>query len=209
MAARDAWGRPGKEQPLLLSVSVEFASGFERAGKTDSLGTDTVHYGTLSKAILASTSNNKDQSGGGLAMVVGDAWTALTGRNIGSDGKEGAGMIGNEVRFLSITAMLPKASLLGSGVSWTVSECFGTGVYATILTVHDLRVPTLIGINVNERLAKQFVIATVMVEGVEPLALQDKYTELERMVVKVCYATLKACKAKIAGRRWRIPLLGR
>lgn len=201
--ARDAWGRPGKEQPLLLSASVEFASGFERAGKTDSLGGDTVHYGTLSKAILAST-GNKNKSGGGLATVVGDAWTALTGRNVGSDGEKGAGMLGDEVRFLSVTARLPKASLLGSGVSWTVSECFGAGVYATSLSVHELRVPTLVGMNDNERLAKQFVIATVTVEGVEPIALQDSYTELERVVVKVCYAIPRACKLTY-GRRWRIP----
>lgn len=46
-----------------------------------------------------------------------------------------------------------------------------------------MRVPTLVGVNDNERLAKQFVITTVTVEGFT--RGEDVYTEIEAVVVKV------------------------
>ena len=50
---RDAWGRPGRPQPVLLSAEVSFARPFGAASEGDRLGAETVHYGTLSKSLLA------------------------------------------------------------------------------------------------------------------------------------------------------------
>jgi hypothetical protein len=94
-----------------------------------------------------------------------------------------------KVRLLSVTVALPKASLLGDGVRLTASAVFdaaGTGRVegrAMALEVSRLRVPTLVGVNANERLAKQFVVVTVTVEGFT--RGEDVYTEIERDVVEV------------------------
>lgn len=57
-------------------------------------------------------------------------------------------------------------------------------LYAISLRLHDLRVPTLVGVNENERLARQFVVATVTLDKFNPVA-EDHYTALEALVVKV------------------------
>jgi hypothetical protein len=93
------------------------------------------------------------------------------------------------VRVLTVTVGLPKASLLGEGVSVTASAVFdeaGRGVMearAMALEVKGLRVPTLVGVNANERLARQFVVVTVTVEGLT--TKEDIYTEIEAEVVRV------------------------
>jgi dihydroneopterin aldolase len=96
---------------------------------------------------------------------------------------------GQKMRMLEITVMLPKASLLGSGVSlkgafsydWTQDE--GPSGYSMALTLHELRIPTLIGVNPNERLAKQMVVASVEMDRYDRMV--DAYCELEELVVKV------------------------
>jgi hypothetical protein len=98
----------------------------------------------------------------------------------------------SRVRRLALTVALPKASLLGDGVSLTASALFaeGTGrmeARAMALEISRLRVPTLVGVNTNERLAKQFVVTTVTVEGFD--RPDDVYTEIEAVVVKVSTAS--------------------
>ncbi|KAK3360010.1 hypothetical protein B0T25DRAFT_534512 [Lasiosphaeria hispida] len=76
---------------------------------------------------------------------------------------------------LLLTITLPKASLLGSGVSLTATSVFGepAPLSAVALRLDSLRVPTLVGVNSNERLAKQIVWTS-----------KDFYTELETLVVQ-------------------------
>lgn len=92
--------------------------------------------------------------------------------------------------MLEITAQLPKASLVGGGgVSLTATGRFdveGGGMMvesAFALRIHDFRLPTLIGVNSNERMAKQVVIANVEVDRLDDDA--DTYCELEQVLVKV------------------------
>jgi hypothetical protein len=100
------------------------------------------------------------------------------------------------IRFMSVTLFLPKASLLGEGVSLTASGLFGpfAGVkygcirYALDLRLHNLRVPTLIGVNPNERTNKQVVVADIGLGNW--VALEDMYTDLERGVVQVFFICL-------------------
>jgi hypothetical protein len=93
------------------------------------------------------------------------------------------------VRMLEITVQLPKASLVGGGgVSLTATGRFDieTGMMcesAFALRIHDFRLPTLIGVNSNERMAKQVVIANVEVDRLDDDA--DTYFELEQVLVKV------------------------
>ncbi|KAK0731707.1 hypothetical protein B0H67DRAFT_475635 [Lasiosphaeris hirsuta] len=215
----DAWGRPQKAQPMLISASISFAQLFKLAAANDRLGDDTVHYGSLSKAILEGirewTIPIQDEFGGPTAVeVLDDLWCRLTGKTIeatagvvvsrikvhrepflSAETKEG-------VRSLSVTITFPKASLLGSGVSLTATSVFGEpGMSALALRLDSLRVPTLIGVNDNERLAKQVVVVSITIEklGWTP---KDFYTELEALVVqtleKSAYETLEALGIHIA-----------
>lgn len=86
---------------------------------------------------------------------------------------------------LGFTLFLPKATLLSGGVSLTTSSSYFHGnAYRSALKIHGIRVPTLIGVNAKERLARQLVIVNV---EVDPYVCQkrDYYNELEQIVVKV------------------------
>jgi len=55
--------------------------------------------------------------------------------------------------------------------------------FCSILKLHDIRIPTLIGVNANERLAKQMVISNVEIDGYFLYNI-DLYHKLEQIVVK-------------------------
>jgi len=88
---------------------------------------------------------------------------------------------------LSLEILLPKASLLGSGVSLKGDFIYeeghhGPSAYSMVLKLRELRVPTTIGVNGNERKARQVVVATVEMERWDRMV--DAYNELEEIVVK-------------------------
>lgn len=56
--------------------------------------------------------------------------------------------------------------------------------YARCLGLHGLRVPTLIGVNSNERAAKQMVVVHVEIDRFD--VQEDIHTELESTIVEVC-----------------------
>ncbi|KAK4147603.1 uncharacterized protein C8A04DRAFT_24148 [Dichotomopilus funicola] len=221
-AGHDAWGRAGKSQPCLVSAEVAFRDPFGRVSESDSLGEETVHYGTLSKRVLgllegyekeAEVEKGEEKQERGVREVLERVWVDFLGlgldglKVVGSDGKgESTSTFLNPKRLslLSLAVDLPKASLLGDGVKLTTSAVFDEGgsviETASALEVTKLKVPTLIGVNANERLAKQFVIATVTVEGYT--RKEDIYVEIERAVVKAMeessFETLEALGALLA-----------
>ena len=236
---RDAWGRPGRPQPVLLSAEVSFARPFGAASEGDRLGAETVHYGTLSKSLLAGlelcrqgeeakvkagVEEGREGGGGGgeatplLASsdVFELLWVRMTGRVVDGSRVE---LPPDQVPFLpdparlralSLTLRLPKASLLGAGgVSLTTTACFREGpggegggkggdekegkgkrtgnplsAYSRTLRLHGLHVPTLIGVNENERKARQMVVADIEIDRYDVLG-DDVYADLERTVVEV------------------------
>ncbi|KAI1369336.1 Dihydroneopterin aldolase-domain-containing protein [Xylaria arbuscula] len=225
-AGRDAWGRSAKLQPVLVSSEVAFARPFETASANDSVNAETVHYGNLSKTLLSgmelfSTSHLPTKSSGKpvassaktedaatatprTADVFELLWVKMTGRVV--DGSRVALPLdqvpfldAKKLRSLSLTLRLPKASLLGDGVSLITAACFADAddlaeekkknplrSYARSLQFHSLRVPTLIGVNPNEREAKQMVVVDVEIDRFD--AFEDIHTELEGLIV----ATLEA-----------------
>jgi dihydroneopterin aldolase len=218
----DAWNRPHKQQPCLLSAEVAFADPFDNASATDRLGEDTVHYGTLSKAVLSHVARWDERhadiaDGLPLAMLPKALWGDLTGGCSFEVEDWEKGRVGvldpSKARLLSITAALPKASLLGEGVSVTASGVLQSEgdksrleARASALEIQRLRVPTLIGVNENERAAKQFVVVTVTVEGFT--RGKDVYTDIEAAVVKVSFACnlqpgWSRRASADASRRWR------
>lgn len=104
----------------------------------------------------------------------------------------------SSIQELKLSCFLPKGSILGSGVSLrlltipdqTVSDSL---TFCSILKLHDIRIPTLIGVNANERLAKQMVIANIEIDGYM-VYYGDLYHKLEQVVVKVCTIPPNFCK---------------
>jgi dihydroneopterin aldolase len=228
-AGRDAWGRAAKPQPVLLSSEVSFARPFDTASTTDAVNAETVHYGNLSKTLLggmalfspsssaaggttAAARSSSSKSGGvsandvvpRTADVFELLWVQMTGRVV--DGSRVAlppdqvpFLDARRLRSLVLALRLPKASLLGAGVSLTTTACFRDAgslgdetkknplrSYARRLGLHGLRVPTLVGVNANEREARQMVVVDVEIDRFD--AGEDIHAELERIVVKVCWA---------------------
>lgn len=194
---QDAWGRKNATQPVTISAELHFSRAFDAAVTGDNVTAgDTVHYGQLSKLILACVERSNEHaatSGASvdLRVLLEMIWIVLTGRNVnGQDSAPEAKPLLDlaKLRYMSLTVMLPKASLLGEGVSLTAVNVFpphlsSLSMYGLALKVHRLRVPTLIGVNTNERQAKQFVVADVEIDRFD--YYPDLYCELERLVVKV------------------------
>lgn len=223
-AGRDAWGRAARPQPVLLSSEVSFARAFETASARDAVNAETAHYGNLSKTLLAgmalfsppsSSSGQKARSAGAqgdkkengdgprTADVFEILWVKMTGRVV--DGScvalppdQVPFLDAARLRSLGLTLYLPKASLLGEGVSLATTACFraadelaagGGGKrnplrsYARSLRLHGLRVPTLVGVNPNERAAKQMVVVDVEIDRFD--VQEDIHAELEGAVIKV------------------------
>ncbi|KAI0148141.1 hypothetical protein F4776DRAFT_660314 [Hypoxylon sp. NC0597] len=260
---RDAWGRSGKLQPVLLSSEISFAQPFSgnaasssvsASGDTDKLDAGTVHYGNLSKTLLSSLElwgQGRPSAGGaessGLAasaiVATGSAaevktprtadvfellWVRMTGRVV--DGSRIALPLDQlpfldaaKLRSLSLTMSLPKASLLGAGVSLTTTASFRDDFskggdktdddkssssknplrsYSRALRIQGLHVPTLIGVNSNERKAKQMVVADVEIDRFD--VADDIYSDLERTIVETMEAssfeTLEALASQVANK---------
>ncbi|KAJ0340736.1 hypothetical protein COL922a_003111 [Colletotrichum nupharicola] len=212
-AGTDAWGRENKSQPVRVSAELSMASPFDAASSSDRVSDDTVHYGLLAKAILSSLGgiNKKAQSAGKpshirLRDAVGQIWADLTGLSLDGQcvpAEEGSvGFLRDRlslVRFMNLNVTMPKASLLGSAVSLSASAVFspqgGTSpvdVRSSCLRLHDLRVPTLIGVNDNERLARQILAADVEIEQFD--VSEDVYVGIESIVVKNDSLTLSGAK---------------
>ncbi|KAK0119038.1 hypothetical protein ONS96_012106 [Cadophora gregata f. sp. sojae] len=218
--ATDAWGRPNITQPLLLSSRISLLHPFTSASSSDTVAPSTVHYGTLSKAILAACAEFKDLCDDDVCPVpmhlralVQFVHFYLTGRDTlprfpcqekvveGLSGKS-HGDAKNDaendaviepllknvaMRLFELEILLPKASLMGSGVSLKGSFGYevgkdGPSAYSMVLRLKELRIPTVVGVNANERLAKQMVYVDVEMQKWDWMV--DGYCALEEVVVK-------------------------
>ncbi|KAG9238371.1 Dihydroneopterin aldolase-domain-containing protein [Amylocarpus encephaloides] len=197
----DAWGGPDKEQPVLISASVFLRQPFESASTQDAVTESTVNYGTLSKAILKSCSDIRSQmhagdSGGN--QEIGSLQHLLD--YIRLDLVESGLVLPLMVIALEVNVMLPKGSLLGSGVSMAQTTVYDpeqstAKALSMVLRLHDLRIPTLIGVHPNERLARQLVVANVEID--RWIAQEDSYCRLEQLVSKVCTSPPRGHSTKI------------
>jgi dihydroneopterin aldolase len=205
----DAWGRPGKAQPALISAEISFVHPFGTVCSDDRLSPETVHYGQLSKAILEAIDDLNTEppplgpdgrpaphASPTMKDVLDMIWARLTGLPVDGNAEEFSGSRETPflnlqyIRFMSIQLAFPKASLLGEGISLTASTLYGPFAggygclrYALSLRLCKLKVPTLIGVNPNERHNKQFVVADIELDNF--ICLEDMYTDLERGVVQV------------------------
>jgi dihydroneopterin aldolase len=218
--ARDAWGRPSKPQPLLISCTLSLRHPFSSTSSTDTITSSTIHYGTLSKAILDACQEFRElcedevmpvpmhiralvcylqfwltgcdtlpRISSHLSLPANPNPASNERGKIKEKEKEREPLIHcSMLNSLSLEILLPKASLFGSGVSlrgdFTYEEGhLGPSAYSMVLKLKELRIPAVVGVNGNERKAKQLVVASVEMERWDRMV--DAYNELEEIVVKV------------------------
>jgi dihydroneopterin aldolase len=206
----NAWGEMDKLQPIQVSATLALKRPFESAAAEDAVNQSTVHYGTLSKALLKAAGRRVEPAlymgtGGRLAGTIQEFTSYLCSVIVGFDWK---GLQSNPwkaepvvhpslLSTMELTVKLPKASLLGTSVSYTVAmggfdsaDDDGAGVlYSTKLAIHDLDIAALIGVNSNERRAKQRVVSNVEIDQYSSISptTTDDYCELEQLVVRVSH----------------------
>lgn len=95
-----------------------------------------------------------------------------------------------DLQELELSVLVPKGGLVSEGISLTKTFSFmeGSGVqtapHSSVLRIQNMRVPTLIGVNDNERTARQIVVASL---EISPYVChgRDWYNELEELAFKV------------------------
>ena len=200
---KDAWGREGKVQPVLISATVSLRKPFATASVQDAVTKSTVHYGTLSKAILEATQDFPNQGGQsethGKMASVKDLMRCIEDRLapkkqlVGREGKSEGLLDRDLVSSLELEITLPKALLSSTtGVSRISTILFDElgerrgyeqEYWGMSLVLRNLQLSTLIGVNSNERLAKQIVIVNIELDVWT--TERDVYNELEDVAVKV------------------------
>ena len=171
-AGVDVWGRQ-KKQRALITVTLHLAQSFDSAAEADALDRSTVHYGKLSKDVQS-------------CINTSTTWTstAILAETILKQIMETKGdtnLLGTEI---DIT--YPKSSMLGDGAGYCLcstheGEERGT---STVLYLRNVQIPCLIGVNSNERTAKQPVVVNLWIDCLNPSRTED-YPELEAVVVNV------------------------
>ena len=210
---KDAWGRERKVQPVLISATVSLRRPFGFASMQDTVNDSTIHYGSLSKVILEAAQDFHDQGGVSTKNGKQSSVKALMDHikaNLHTRSLSGSTYHTNRpslsvpasiastlldralVSLLELEIRLPKALLNSmTGVSRLSTTFFGhigealdhRECWGMSLVLRNLQISTLIGVNLNERLAKQLVIANVEIDVW--ITEQDVYNELEEIVVKV------------------------
>jgi dihydroneopterin aldolase len=142
----DCWGRP-REQPVSITVHLHLKPSFlDISGQSDNV-VDSIHYGHLTKAISALSASYVDVRA--LVHEVTQKAFALAGENVDA---------------VRVIIGLPKQILLANYFEVEVITPRGKDSLqqAARVSVKDLVIPVLIGVNPPERLAKQKVITNII-----------------------------------------------
>ena len=147
----DCWNKQ-RAQPVNISIYLNLKNSYlSAAGHSDNVQ-DSIHYGHLSKAVTSLVEKNAGSSFGhidGLISAVTRETFALTEK------------AATEVR---VEIELPKLILLAGGFSVEVATLPDVDVTSMPrkVTVADLVLPVIIGVNPPERNAKQRVVISIV-----------------------------------------------
>jgi dihydroneopterin aldolase len=163
----DCWGK-SRPQPLELSIYLHLQPSFlNKSGASDDV-VDSVHYGHLTKAI-SSLIDSKSVTREGSE---GDAFDGIHGlvKEVAEEAFKLAGDAAAEVR---IVVNAPNLILLAGDfiVDTTISrnERGGSSPLGRVVSIKDLTIPVIIGVNPPERLAKQKVVTDLIVYESDPV----------------------------------------
>lgn len=148
VVGRDAWRRPGKLQPVLITLSLQPVSNFEAAALEDDVNL-TLDYGKLYKLVFAKL---KDQIYGNVQGLMLDLARCV-----------------NDYKMLGIDIVMPKAILEAkSGLHYHVR--FDKPVPEKIdaswsMALKGIDADCIIGVNPHERQYKQRVSIDLILGG--------------------------------------------
>lgn len=181
-AGVDVWGRQ-KEQPALISVTLSLSERFKSAAEGDVVDRSTVHYGKMSKNIIAAVQERAKAgwlSTHQLALLVEEAACKTAAEP-------------SLISACEVTIYYPKASMLGEGAGMIHSRNSSNGEVSRVLYLRNVRIPCLIGVNSHERKMKQAVIANLWIDCLGEGSPGDGYTTAERILTEVRYCPLHRC----------------
>ena len=154
---KDWWGRI-RPQPLSITLHLHLQPGYlDKSAATDDVG-ESIHYGHLAKSIMGLVDGPDAQvfdSPRNLARAVVKAAFALTG----------AVAAQRAVVAIKSDKLIPLAGEFTMEISTSYAEEVIEGTENVRVTIKDLALSTIIGVNPPERVAKQRVIITVIIHG--------------------------------------------
>lgn len=170
----DCWGRE-RAQPVLISVHLHLENSYlAAAGRSDDV-LDSVHYGHLSKAITGLVREKAD-------MPFRDVDALI--RDIAQQAFLLAGSAASEVR---VVVDLPKQILLAVNFSVDVITPRDPAFppRSRRITITDLILPVVIGVNPPEREAKQRVITNIVIVEKQGDHATPNYPDIISRISKV------------------------
>jgi len=146
----DVWNRQ-KRQPALLSITAFLKHSFDQAARSDTVDSSTVHYGVLSKKVQGIIEESSEwQSSFDLASRIHRAAYMVAGTSA--------------LKGCELNVFYPKACMHGDGAGFILSTT--EEGYSTILYLKNVRISCIIGVNSNERKAKQPVVANLWIDSI-------------------------------------------
>lgn len=169
----DAWNRPDKPQPIILSLQLQ--ADTTSAGNSDDI-TDTFSYGQMCKDVLTKVSGKTFETIDHLAWDLGELLNIWPGK------------------LLTMQALAPKALLRVEG--GLTKECtWRRGIESRLLNhtwaIKGLKIACIIGVNPHERLVKQSVTINLRIAGATEAAAYTRQiiegnVMWQRLVNRVC-----------------------
>ncbi|MCJ1389162.1 trifunctional dihydropteroate synthetase [Xylographa bjoerkii] len=147
----DAWGRAGKAQPIILSISLQ--KNLANAAAQDDIN-QTVSYGRMCKDVMKHVEDT---------ISFGDLLTFNTMlANVASLNDWGGGN-------MDILTILPTASLKAEGGLGLITGFLGDEVRTLVdssikFLVKDMKLYCIIGVNPHERHSKQLVVVNLTIQ---------------------------------------------
>ncbi|KAH7882671.1 Dihydroneopterin aldolase-domain-containing protein [Phlebopus sp. FC_14] len=186
---KDCWDR-ARDQIVLTSIYLHLSPSFlNKAGESDDVQ-DSVHYGHLINAITSLVSARQEAYPDVRTLIEQVTEAAFS-------------LAGDHADAVRIVVELPKQILLADGfvVEVTTPKGASSRLSPAIVTVKDLVLPVLIGVNPPERLAKQRVITNItfyekaggagtvdyptLIKKIATDIDQTDYETLEKFVLKI------------------------
>ena len=168
----DCWGR-SRNQPVTISVCLHLKPSFlDLSGQSDNV-IDSVHYGHLTKDI----SKLSESSYEGVRALINDATT------------KAFHLAGEHAEAVRVIVGLPKLILLAKGFEVELITPAGQSTFGQTakVTVKDLIMPVLIGVNPPERLAKQMVIMNITFHEKSGVHMVD-YPSIVKQISEVSFS---------------------
>lgn len=199
---RDAWNRPNKAQPIILTIHLALNTSL--TAQTDNLA-HTFSYGQLCNDITAKIANQSFDSLDHLTTNLASIAEAWPGEEIKISALAPKALLRAEGGF-SRDLVLRRQSLVHEGTELLVWH-----VVCHRWMIRGLKPACVIGVNAHERLEKQIVVLDLVLFGEDDAAAytsqigegQEMWRRLVRRVLEVVEAseflTVEALVGRVAG----------